>query len=205
MYRAAFRLFFSIIFFINGSPDARASTAIDSTRLKKWFVPHYVPIQFAGNIGLISTGLGYTSDHENYQLSILYGYVPASVAQTRVHMLTAKNMFPLTRYALRNNQTLIPYAGLGLTLEIGGISFFKMPSHYPDSYYDFPKNLHVLAFGGVRMEHIFQDDVAFLRGMELYAEAGTVDVYIWYKAISNEIKFRQIFNLAFGVNLLLRP
>ena len=203
MNRGAF-FFFFLFFFTQATPDTHAYFLSDSAKSKRWYLPHYVPLQFAGNIGLLSTGIGYTSNHENYQLSILYGYVPASLAQTRVHMVTAKNMFPLTRYLLRNGQTLIPYVGLGLTLEVGGISFLRMPSHYPDSYYDFPKNLHVLAFGGLRMQHVFEDDVRFLRGMELYAEAGTIDVYLWYKTISDEIKLHRVFSLAFGVNLLLK-
>ena len=175
----------------------------DSTSSKKWYFPHYVPLQFAGNIGLVSTGIGYTSNRENYELNILYGYVPASVAQTYIHTVAVKNIFPLSRYLLRNNQTFVPYFGLGLTLEVGGISFFKMPSHYPKSYYDFPKNLHVTGFGGVKIQHFFRDDVKFIRGIEFYAEAGTMDIYVWYKAISDEIKFNEIFSLAFGINFLL--
>ena len=45
--------------------------------------------------------------------------------------------------------------------------------------------------------------IKFLRGAEFFAEAGTVDVYLWYKSMSHRIKFRQIFSLAIGVNLLL--
>jgi hypothetical protein len=177
----------------------------DSTRTGRWYLPHHIPIQFAGNIGFFATGVGYATTVENYQFSLLYGYVPASVAGTPVHMITAKNVFPLSRYLWRNNNTLVPYLGLGLSLEVGGISFFKLPSHYPESYYDFPKNLHVTAFGGVKLRHLFQNDEFFLRGIEFYGEAGTVDVYLWYKVISERIRFNKMFSLALGVNLLLDP
>jgi hypothetical protein len=175
----------------------------DSTRSRRWYLPHYVPVQYAGNIGFFSTGLGYTSNKENYELNILYGYVPASIGNQYIHMITAKNIFPLTRIPSRNNQTIIPYLGLGLMAEVGGQAFFTLPSHYPDGYYDFPKNLHVIGFGGAKLQYLFQDDTTFLRGLEFYAEAGTIDVYVWYKVISEEIKFNEIFSLALGVNFLL--
>jgi len=175
----------------------------DSTRSGKWYVPHFVPFQFAGNIGFLSVGAGYNSNSHNYQLGILYGYVPASIGNAEIHTITAKNNFPLRRYQLKNNQTLIPYVGIGLTVEVGGNAFLAMPSHYPDGYYDFPKNLHVIAYGGTSVQHLFHNDFRFLRGLEFYVEAGTVDVYLWYKTISDQIKFNQIFSLALGVNLLL--
>ena len=159
----------------------------DSTRSNRWYLPHYVPVQFAGN----------------FHLNILYGYVPASVAKTAIHTITAKNIFPITRYPVRNNQTLIPYLGLGLTVEVGGNAFFRMPSHFPESYYDFPKNVHVIAFGGAKLQHLFSNDSGFVRGLEFYGEAGTIDLYVWYKVTSGQIKFNQIFSLAVGINLLL--
>lgn len=175
----------------------------DSTRMRRWYLPHYVPVQFAGNTGFFSTGAGFTSRHQNYHLDLLYGYVPRSVAGMSVHTVTAKNYFPFGRFMLNRNEALIPYIGLGVSLEVSGIAFFEMPGHFPDSYYDFPKNLHALAYGGVRLQHLFDDEVGWLRGMELYAEAGTVDVYIWYKTMAREIGLREIFSLALGVNFLL--
>jgi hypothetical protein len=175
----------------------------DSTRSMRWYVPHYVPLQFAGNIGFLSAGAGYNSNKQNYQLAIMYGYVPRSLAKSAIHTITAKNNFPLGWYGIRNNRAIIPYVGLGLTVEVGGNAFFRMPSHFPESYYDFPKNLHVIAYGGARLRQLFSDDVKALRGVEFYAEAGTVDVYVWYKTISNQIKFHEIFSLAIGVSVLL--
>lgn len=182
--------------------SAVTSDANDSTRTKKWYAPHYIPLQFAGNIGFLATGLGYTSNKENYELNLLYGYVPPSVGDQEIHMITAKNIFPFGRYSLRDNQLLFPYLGLGLMVEVGGHAFFTLPAHYPEGYYDFPKNLHVTAFAGAKLRHMFQKG-SFLRGLEFYAETGTIDVYIWYRTISDQIKFNQMFSVALGVNFLL--
>lgn len=175
----------------------------DSTRGRRWYLPHYVPIQFAGYTGLVSTGLGFAARHQNYSLDLLYGYVPRSVAGVPVHTITAKNYFPVGRFQLNGNEALIPYVGLGVSVEIGGIAFFKQPERFPESYYDFPKNLHALVYGGVRMQHLFNEEFGPLGGMELYTEVGSVDVYIWYRSQARSIRLRDIFSLALGVNLLL--
>jgi hypothetical protein len=185
-------------------PVITASASLrDSARVKPWYLPHYVPIQFAGNIGFLSTGVGYTSNHENYQLSLLYGYAPRVIAGAEIHTIAAKNIFPLSRHAMRNNQTLIPYVGLGLMVEISANSFFRQPDHYPEGYYDFPKNLHVTGYAGAKLQRLFPDEFSMFRGVEFFAEAGTVDIYLWYKAMSNQIRFHQIFSLALGVHLLI--
>jgi hypothetical protein len=191
------------VFLLQANAISAEASFGDSARNRRWYLPHYVPLQFAGNIGFLSTGVGYKSNKENYELNILYGYVPTSIGDQTIHMITAKNMFPLARYLTWNNQTIIPYLGLGLVIEVSGHAFFTLPSHYPKGYYDFPKNLHVTGFAGVKLKYLFEDDNTFLRGLEFYAEAGTIDLYIWYKFISNEIKLNEIFGLAVGVNFLL--
>jgi hypothetical protein len=175
----------------------------DSTRAKRWYEPAYVPLQFAGNIGFLSTGIGFTSHTKKYELALLYGYVPASIALSHIHTISAKNIFPLRHYNLKTNQALIPYLGLAVSLEVGGNAFLTLPAQYPRSYYDFPKALHATAFGGVKLQQLFERHFRFLRGIQFYAEAGTVDVYIWYKVRSEEVKFKQIFSLALGVNFML--
>lgn len=204
MTRLAIIGYFFIVMLPGYTAIAQGTFADTARSGSRWYLPHYVPIQFAGNIGFFSTGLGYTSNHDNYHLNLLYGYVPVSIANVNIHTITAKNIFPVTRYQLRNNQTLVPYLGIGGMVEIGGNAFFTMPSHFPDSYYDFPKNVHVMAYGGAKLQHLFPGKTSVLRGLEFYAETGTIDLYVWYKATSSQIKFNEIFSLALGVNLLLQ-
>lgn len=198
-----FRTALLLLVILAALPGGVHAQTNDSTRGSRWYLPDFVPLQYAGNIGFLSAGVGYASRLRNYDLGVIYGYVPKSIVGTYIHTLTAKNTFPVTRYQLKNNNILIPYLGLALSLEVGGNAFFRMPDHFPDSYYDYPKNMRVLAYGGARVQHLFEDDFHGLSGVELFAEAGTVDLYIWYKAMSNEIKLKEIFSLAVGVNFLL--
>ena len=175
----------------------------DSIPARRWYVPDFLPIQYAGNIGFLSAGIGYSTRVRNYHASLMYGYVPKSVAQTYIHTIALKNTFPITRYALKNNQVLVPYIGAGVSFELSGNAFFRQPDHFPESYYDFPKNIHALLYGGAKVQHLFEDTVMGMHGVEFFLEAGTIDVYLWYKSMSRDIKLNEIFTLAFGVNLLI--
>jgi hypothetical protein len=185
---------------------SNASIAEDSTKSRQWkkrawYSPHYFPLQYAGNIGFLSAGVGYGARKDNYQLSLVYGYAPPSVAGVRIHTVTAKNIFHLYRFYLSEKRTLIPYAGLGLSFEIGGRSFLTLPSNMPEGYYDFPKSVHLIASGGIKLRYVTNNSKAF-RGFEFFAEACTVDAYVWYKFLSDEVKMRHIMSVAVGVHLL---
>jgi hypothetical protein len=192
-------LFLAIFAIHRGELYAQAN---DSTSETRWYIPDVLTVQYAGNIGFISAGVGYASRTRNYEFGLLYGYVPKSMAGTYIHTITGKNTFPVTRCQLKNNKLLIPYVGLGVSLEVGGNAFFRMPDHFPDSYYHYPKNMRVLAYGGAKVQHFFSENFHGLSGVELFAEAGTLDLYVWYTAMSNEIKLHEIFSLAIGVNFL---
>jgi hypothetical protein len=185
---------------------SNASTPEDSTKSstwkkRAWFAPHYFPVQYAGNIGFLSAGIGYGARKDNYQLSLVYGYAPPSVAGVRIHTLTAKNIFHLYRFYLSEKRTLIPYAGLGLSFELGGRSFFRLPKNMPHGYYDFPKSVHLVASGGIKLRYMTNNSKAF-RGVEFFTEACTIDAYVWYKFLSEEVKMRHILSLAVGVHFL---
>ncbi|MCK5029563.1 MAG: hypothetical protein KAR57_08010, partial [Bacteroidales bacterium] len=54
---------------------SQVSYKVDSASYKK-FLPDYVKLQFAGGIGFLSTGIGYTFFDHRLDVSFFYGYVP---------------------------------------------------------------------------------------------------------------------------------
>jgi hypothetical protein len=197
-------LFLMISFFSSyGYLLAEDSTKTEKSVKRAWYLPHYVPIQYAGHIGFISAGVGFQARKENYQLSLVYGYAPPSIAGVRIHAITAKNIFHLHKFHLSEKRSLFPYVALGLSFELGGKSFFTLPSNMPEGYYDFPKSVHLVASGGLKLRYNTNRYKPF-RGFEFFAEATTIDAYIWYKVISDEVKMRDILSVAVGVHLLRR-
>lgn len=164
--------------------------------------PHILSVQYAGNIGFISAGAGLISKKNNYQLTFLYGYSPASVSGTRIHSLTARNVFHFRPFGLRYPGMITPYGGVAVNMEIGGRSFLFLPDNMPDSYYDFPKSLHLIASAGLKKR--VPTKMKAFRVWEVFAEASTTDFLIWYKIISDEVRFHHMVSGSLGVNFLRR-
>jgi hypothetical protein len=171
--------------------------------IRNSLAPEYFPLQFAGNIGFLSAGAGFRNRTDNYQLSIVYGYVPRSHSLVDSHLLTAKNTFHLFHYRISEHETLLPYGSVGISWEIAGRSFFTKPESMPRGYYDFPKSVH--AIPGLGLKYRRQNGrIKAFQGVEFFVELTSVDAYIWYKFLSDEIKMQQIISAASGVQLLLR-
>jgi hypothetical protein len=163
----------------------------------------YLPVQFAGNIGFLSTGIGYRPLTDNYQLSLMYGFTPPFASAVRSHLITAKNVFHLYKFRLSDSRAVIPYAAVGISLEVKGHSFFTQPDIMSDSYYDFPKSIHAIPALGVKLRHRTLKFKGF-EATEFYAELTSVDAYIWYKVTSHNVKLQQIISASIGVNFLLK-
>lgn len=180
---------------------------VDSSRSKsfnfRWIIPKYIPVQYAGNIGWISTGIGYATREDNYRLSLLYGYVPEAISGVRIHTLTAKNIFVLYHFPLNYKQTLLPYLACGVSIEIGGRSFFRQPAEMPSGYYNYPKSLHFIPAAGMKLQYS-TEQFKFFRAMEVFAEASTVDVYIWSKIMSDQVRMGQIVSLSLGMHFVVK-
>ena len=52
------------------------------------FLPDYVKLQFAGGIGLLSIGVGYSFFKEKLEVSYFYGYVPKAVSIDDLHSVS---------------------------------------------------------------------------------------------------------------------
>jgi hypothetical protein len=164
-----------------------------------WYIPDYVKMQFAGNIGVVSVGAGYQLFDKVLYSELLYGYVPESVSKAaKIHLITIKNTFPIFRKEIGKNLTITPIAGLTTTIDIGTTTFTTLPSKYPADYY-IPTAFHFTLFGGVMIHKDFRKP-KIIKGVDFYVELGTVETYLWYAITSKEVRLSDIFSTSFGVN-----
>ena len=166
-----------------------------------WYKPDFFPVQFAGDIGFLSTGIGYHSKKGNYQLAIMYGYSPKSITLSTIHKIAAKNVFHLYRFNIHKRKTLYPYLGLAALVETGSVSFLRLPDQYPPKYY-IPKGLHASGFGGIKINHPVSSKS--ISALEFYSEAGATEFLFWYAFSSKQVKLSEVLSVAFGVNVFLR-
>ncbi len=170
-----------------------------SIKEKSWYVPDYVKTQFAGNIGLVSVGVGYQLFNKVLSSELLYGFVPEWASKAdNIHLITIKNTFPIFRKEIGKNLTISPIAGFTTTLDIGTNSFTTLPSKFPKDYY-VPTAVHFTLFGGVSVHKDFMNSKLF-KGADLYFELGTVETYLWYALATKEVDLVDVFSADIGVN-----
>lgn len=209
--RNIFKLFVALLFSYNAF--SQDSTLIkkkdlfsqDSTSIKKkslFFIPDYVKMQFAGNIGFFSVGVGYQFLNNHLYSELLYGYVPASISKAKqIHTITIKNTFPIVTKKF-NTFALSPITGFTISFETGNNSFLILPDKYPKNYYS-TNAFHLTFFIGASVHKDFINS-KIIQEADLHFELGAVDTYLWYAITSKEVKVNKIVSSAIGINLYLR-
>ncbi|MFP4025573.1 MAG: hypothetical protein ACLFVR_13700 [Thiohalospira sp.] len=187
---------FLLIFFIQGLSYTQKVQAFDSTKTKKkWYTPDYIKLQFAGNIGFVSFGTGYSWWKEKAQSDIIYGYVPEYHGNARIHTFTQKNSFRLINFNKRDYEFSM-FSGFSVSFEPGQNSFVQVPNKYPSGYYS-PNFVYACIFLGTKLKFDIREKYYF-DFIESYFEINTLGDYIFYNLIAGEEKSSKIFSLALG-------
>ena len=191
-------LLISFIFFVNTSAQDTILVK-DKTKDKLWYVPDYVKTQFAGNLGVLSVGVGYQFFNSLLYTELIYGYVPVAISKSNeIHLISLKNTFPLFRKKI-GNYTVSPIAGFTGSLETGNNSFLILPDKYPKGYY-VPSAIHFTLFIGTLVHKDFVNSKR-IKGIDFYYELGTVETYLWSAITSKEVALKDVFSSAIGINI----
>ncbi len=170
---------------------------------RRVFIPDHFRLQFAGNIGFISLGLGYNFG-KSYELTLMYGLQNEFFGNSKesVRTLALKNTFNLyNSFHIYKNISFVPTAGISINWGFTNNTFRKLPKHYPNKYY-FQNRVHLAPFIGGKIRYDFEKSgkKEFARHVELYVEAGSLDAYILEWVRTDYVKLGDIMSLAIGVS-----
>lgn len=170
---------------------------------RKWYLPDHVTLQFAGNIGMLSAGPGYSYLHDKVNTDVLYGFVPGFETNTSIHILTAKNYFTPYRHTFNEKyQWEVLKTGFGVSYSIGSQFYTSLPKRYPDNYYWWASSLRITPFIGTALSTKIGNDATIIKRVQLYAELGTTDLDIVSKFHNKSISVYDALNLAIGTKLV---
>ena len=194
----------SIGFTLLFASGMRVSLAQDShtTNTDRPFIyPDHVTAQFAGNIGLLSAGIGYSYAKDKLQTDFLYGFAPAFESRTTIHILTAKTAYYARPKDISEKYSWVPVrAGTGISYSIGRQFFTQLPKHYPSGYYWFSTSFRLTPFVGSALQLKLNEGRTSVKKLELYGDLGTTDIHLLsYGLNTKALKPWQIFNIAFGL------
>lgn len=191
-----FKLFLFLLCFITQSLDACANDSVKRSNL----LPDHVKLQFAGGIGFLSIGAGYSSANEKFEGDLFYGYVPESAGGVTIHALSAKITWLPVKTIPVKGLGLKPFtSGLIVNYTFGKQYFGFTPDNYPYDYYNHPTNLHLGLFIGGQLRNNFKPEKK-IKQMALYYELITFDTELLsYVKNTKTIKIHDILNLGIGI------
>lgn len=189
----AFILFYSITY--SYSQD---ENKVDFARYKK-LLPDYVKLQFAGGIGFLSTGIGYTFFDHRLDVSFFYGYVPEYFTADDLHSISLQLTAKLFRFKLKNTEILPLNIGWFAHHTFGNEFWVTLPDNYPDDYYWWSPGRNAGVFiGGEIKTKLFANKTP-ASGTAFYARMGTRGLYIASKFENSSIPVSDIIELGFGI------
>lgn len=132
-----------------------------------YYIDH-MKLQFAGELGLLSYGLG-KQINPKYNIDFIYGYVPQEIGGHEIETYAFKNQYIFT-FLEYKKIIFMPYMG-GALYHVVGLKYqTNRSASYPRNYYRFA-SLRVLLYLGIEV-------VKFDSKHSGYFEAGMNDIWI---------------------------
>lgn len=221
-------LFFSASYMVEASPlqhplqEIPGSIKVDTLKVKNIntesirtkelkrtafsLVPSSYMVQYAGSIGLLSTGAGWDYGRsKQWSTDFLVGYVPKYDTDRPKLTLTLRQSYTPWKIRLNKQLTYHPLrTGAYLNTTLGKQFWYKEPDKYPNSYYRFSTRLRINIFAGQDFSYKIKSSSSYFEGIKFYYDLHTSDLYLISRVQNKYLKFDDYIGLALGVKLQIR-
>jgi hypothetical protein len=164
--------------------------------------PDHIKVQYAGGLGFISIGAGYSTRNEKLEGDLYYGYLPKNIGGVRIHSISGKiTWIPLHSVRIKKYRVEPLMTGLIVNYSLGKEYFSFDPPYYPYNYYSFPTAIHSALFLGSRIGLNLPPNTCVNR-LSLYYEVLSFDREI-ISFISNtkSLQVGDIITLSLGLKI----
>lgn len=173
-------------------------------RQQQWnkLIPNVFMLQYAGDIGMLSAGIGWDYGRINqWETQIAFGYLPRHKRYNHYWTFTVREVYMPWRINLGKGWKMRP---LSVSLAVNSILHHDFwtsePDRYPSGYYGFSSRVRFQLGVGQRLSWIIPENHRFLsRKISLYYEIVTCDLYIRQKFLNKSIPLRDIIGVGVGV------
>lgn len=183
----------------------------------KWasLIPTHMVIQNAGNMGIVSAGLGWSyGKRHQWECDLMLGYIPMHDSNRGKLTSTIKANYMPWEITLNpngnwNKKGRWSFEPLSTSLYINtvyGHEFWRsQPGRYPDKYYEFmsTKFRMNVAIGQRLTYEIPQHKRQHHKRITLFYEVGTCDLYI-RSMFQTSIPLKDILGLSFGAKFYMQ-
>lgn len=172
---------------------------------KRWasLIPTQNVIQYAGNMGAVSIGVGWDyGRRRQWETHLLMGYLPKFRSHRgKVTMTLKENFIPWSLY-VGGGWVVEPLScGVYLNTVFGHEFWDRQPHRYPDKYYPFlSTKVRINAFVGQRIEkQVPRNRRKFIKSVTAFYEVGTCDLYIRAMIQDGNVSLWDILGLSLGL------
>lgn len=164
-------------------------------------IPKYTKVQFAGSMGFLSAGVGWSYGKERWETDLLFGLVPRYTDDHAMLTFTVKQNFIPWKIPLRNEAFVFEPLACGMYLNtLLDEDFWVMnPDRYPSGYYTFPTRIRTHIFVGERISFYPDKKNHPKRALTLFYELSTCDLYLISAVRNRYLKPTDYLSLSFGL------
>ena len=167
-------------------------------------IPSYIKAQFAGSMGLISIGTGWSyGRNKQWESDVLFGFVPKYSTKRSKMTMTIKQNFIPWNVSISDKINLKPfYTGLYVNTIFDDDFWGKQPDKYSNGYYGFSTKIRFNVFIGQGWEYKFNSQKNLLfKSATFFYEISTNELYIISSATNRYLKAKDILGLSLGLKL----
>lgn len=174
---------------------------------KHWeaLIPAQFVIQNAGNMGLLSAGIGWNyGKRKRWETQLLLGYIPKHESTRGKLTTTLKENYIPWSIDLRHSWSVKPLKASIYANTVWGHEFWKsQPGRYPDKYYEMlsTKFRVNIALGQEITWQVPRNRRKHAKSLSLFYEFSTCDLYIRAKFQDHSIPLKDIIGLSVGVKV----
>ncbi len=176
---------------------------------ERWYnlIPSHTVIQYAGSVGLISTGFGWDyGKKDRWETTVMLGFLPKYNSDNRKITFTLKQNYTPWSQPLKKEQLTVEPLTCGLFLNtIFSEEFWvEEPDRYPKGYYGFSTRIRTHLFIGQRITHHFKGKDKRHKSITAYYELNTCDLYL-VSMFTNPhyLGLKDILHLGAGIKIQL--
>lgn len=172
---------------------------------KHWeaLIPTQQIVQYAGNMGFMSIGIGWNyGHHDQWETHLLFGLLPKCGSNRNKMTITIKETFIPWDIHIRGSWTIEPLScGLYVNSVLGHEFWNKQPPRYDKGYYPFLSTKYRMnIFVGQQIEKtIPHNRRKFIKSITAFYEMSTCDLYIRAMVQDDYVKIHDILSLSLGL------
>lgn len=171
---------------------------------KNWgaLVPTHNVVQFFGNMGVASIGVGWDyGKHRQWETELLFGIIPRYSSKSVKMTMTLKENFTPWSVSMKKGWSFEPLeCGLYFNTVFGRDFWTSQPTKYESGYYPFSTRIRPNVFLGERFSlEIPKNKRKFIKGVTFFYELSTNDIGFMRFYRNGSAEFWDVFGLSFGI------